>query len=61
MDDLFIAMAPHLAANLLTVIFVFAAVLTLKADKEKRPAETIVVGSFVGVGLFMLYGLYVSL
>ena len=58
MNDFFLAMSPHLTANILTVAFVYSLVLWSKAEKEGREPKILAVGSFFLIGVFLIYGMY---
>jgi len=60
MNDFFRAMAPHLTANLLTVVFVYAAITMWKSERAGFKPDTLSLALFAGVLVFQVYGLYLN-
>ena len=64
MDDFFKLVAAIIAANLLTIVFVYAVVTFSRAEREnnvkREDALTLIAGTAMTFG-FMLYGMYLYL
>lgn len=58
MIDFWKEMTPILAANILTVCFVYSIMLWSKAEKAGREPQTMAIGFFVLICSFLVYGLY---